>query len=203
MNVAIYTRVSTLDQDPAMQARELRAYVERQGWTVHQEYSDRGVSGAKASRPALNRLMKDARLKRFDAVLVWKLDRFGRSLPQLIENVQALDSCGVRFLAVTQSIDTDQRNPCGRLLLHLLAAMAEFERETILERVRAGMANAKAEGKHIGRPARVFNRDRVVKLRDAGKSWRAISAELGIPVMTAVDAYRVRKGVDHLAPSSR
>lgn len=133
MNIAIYARVSTTDQNCAMQLRELRDYAGRQGWQVFQEYLDHGISGAKATRPALGRLMADARMKRFDAVVVWKIDRFGRSVSQLVENVQLLDSCGVRFIAITQGIDTDQRNPCGRLLLHILASLAEFERETILD----------------------------------------------------------------------
>lgn len=101
-----------------MQPRELREYAARQGWTVDGEYIDHGVSGANADRPALKSLMSDARLKRFSAVVVWKLDRFGRSVQQLIENVQTLDALGVRFVAPNQAIDTDQLNPAGRLLLH-------------------------------------------------------------------------------------
>lgn len=167
-----------------MQLRELREYVARQGWSTHHEYIDHGVSGMKASRPALNRLMADARQKRFDIVLVWKLDRFGRSLQQLIENVQHLDSAGIRFISLTQAIDTDSRNPCGRLLLHLLGAMAEFERETIVERVRAGIATAKAQGKHCGRPAKVFRRDQAIKLHAGGESIRAIAAKMGVSAMT-------------------
>jgi putative DNA-invertase from lambdoid prophage Rac len=192
MNTAIYARVSTEDQACAMQLRELREYAARCGWMVGGEYVDRGVSGAKANRPALKKLMNDARMRRFDAVIVWKLDRFGRSVQQLIENVQALDRSGVRFVSVTQGIDTDEKNPCGRLLLHLLASLAEFERETILERVRAGIANAKAEGKHCGRPARVFDRAKAMELRNGGLSWRVIAKKLHVPVMTVVDG--VRKG---------
>jgi len=192
MNAVIYARVSTEDQTCAMQIRELREYAARAGWTLLNEYVDRGVSGAKANRPALKKLMTDARMKRFDAVIVWKLDRFGRSVQQLIENVQLLDSSGVRFVSITQGIDTDEKNPCGRLLLHLLASLAEFERETILERVRAGIANAKAEGKHCGRPVRVFDRVKAVELRTGGLSWRAIAKKLRVPVMTVVDG--VRKG---------
>ena len=176
-----------------MQLRELREYAARQDWQVFGEYVDQGISGAKATRPALKRLMSEARLKRFDAVVVWKIDRFGRSVAQLVENVQALDSHGVRFIAVTQGIDTDQRNPCGRLLLHILASLAEFERETILERVHAGISAAKAAGKHCGRPRRAFRRDEAIRLRNEGASWRAIAETLGVPVMTVVDS--VRKGV--------
>ena len=182
MTIAIYARVSTADQDCSMQLRELREYAGRQGWTVFAEYIDQGISGVKASRPALNRLMEDARMRRFDTVVVWKIDRFGRSVSQLVANVQLLDSYGVRFVAVTQGIDTDQRNPTGRLLLHILASLAEFERETILERVHAGIAAAQAQGKHCGRPKRTFRRDEAIRLRTEGQSWRSIAAKLDVPV---------------------
>ena len=167
-----------------MQLRELRDYCARQHWDVHQEYVDKGVSGAKANRPALKRLMTDARLRHFDGVMVWKLDRFGRSLQQLIENVQALDSYGVRFISSTQGIDTDQRNPCGRLLLNILGSLAEFERDTILERVRSGIANAQAKGVHCGRPRKVFRRDEARRLHAAGVSIRDIAEKFGVSPMT-------------------
>ena len=126
MIAALYARVSTQDQKCDLQLTELRAFASRSGWDV-EEYVDQGVSGTKRSRPALNRLMADARMKRFGIVLVWKLDRFGRSLQQLVDNVQALDQAGIRFVAVTQSIDTDQRSPMGKFLMHLFAAFAESE----------------------------------------------------------------------------
>jgi DNA invertase Pin-like site-specific DNA recombinase len=201
MRIAVYARVSTTDQDCSMQLRELRDYAGRQGWPVFQEYIDHGISGAKAVRPALDRLMADARLKQFHAVVVWKIDRFGRSLSQLVGNVQLLDSYGVRFIAATQGIDTDQRNPTGRLLLHILASLAEFERETILERVHAGIAAAKAKGKHCGRPNRTFRRDEAVRLRNDGMSWRKIAAQLDVPVSTLMDS--VRKGVARSTAASR
>ncbi len=183
MTAAIYARVSTDDQSCAMQLSELRGYCQRSGWEVV-EYVDQGVSGTKRSRPALNRLMTDARMKRFDVVLVWKLDRFGRSLQHLVENVQTLDALGIRFVAPTQNIDTDTRSPMGKFLMHLFAAFAEFERDLIVERVRAGIAEAKRQGKHCGRPQRVFRRDLVVEARAQGKSWRQISHELGVPIST-------------------
>ena len=166
-----------------MQLREMHEYAARNGFD-YQEYIDKGISGTKANRPALKRLMVDARLKRFDAVVTWKLDRFGRSLQQLIENVQLLDSYGVRFISLTQGIDTDQRNPCGRLLLHILGALAEFERDTIVERVRCGIANAKASGVHCGRPQRVFRRDEAVRLHKAGASIREIASKMDVSAMT-------------------
>jgi putative DNA-invertase from lambdoid prophage Rac len=153
---AIYARVSTQDQNCEMQVRELREYAARRGWDVHAEYVDTGWSGAKASRPQLDRLTRDAALRRFDAVLVWKLDRFGRSVRHCLDGIEALRAHGVRFLAVSQSIDTDESNPTARLLLHILASVAEFERELIRERVRAGIRSAKHKGKTLGRKRVVF-----------------------------------------------
>ncbi len=173
-----------------MQLRELRDYCKHRGWKITGEYIDTGWSGAKASRPELDRLMKDARQRRFDAVLVWKLDRWGRSLAQLVHSVHELSSLGVRFIAVTQNIDTDETNPMARLLLHLMAAFAEFEREMIRERTVAGVRAARANGKKLGRPKRVFRRDEVARLREAGQSWRAIAKDLGVPVSTVIDSFR-------------
>lgn len=170
-----------------MQLRELREYCSRRGWDVHSEYVDTGWSGAKASRPQLDRLMNDARQRRFDAVVTWKLDRWGRSLIQSVQSIQELASAGIRFLAVTQNIDTGDDNPMARFLLNIFAAFAEFERETIRERVACGLRTAKAKGKQLGRPKRVFRRDEAMQLRSEGKSWRAISKQLGIPVSTLVD----------------
>jgi DNA invertase Pin-like site-specific DNA recombinase len=196
IQVAIYARVSTSDQNCESQLRELREYVARRGWHVSAEYVDTGWSGAKASRPELDRLMKDAALRRFDAVLVWKLDRFGRSVRNCLDGIESLRSHDVRFLAVSQSIDTDESNPTARLLLHILASVAEFERELMRERTAAGVRAARANGKTLGRPRRVFRRDAAVQLRDQGLSWRAIAKRLEVPVSTLVDAYKeVRKTI--------
>ena len=162
-----------------MQSHELREYAARMGWQIV-EYSDK-ISGTKAKRPGLDALMADARLKKIDIVLVWKLDRFARSLQQLIQNIQSLDSYGVRFICTTQGIDTDQNNPVSRLMLHIFGAFAEFERSIIVERVRAGMAQAKRKGKHCGRPAPIWRRDEAVELREQGLSFRQIAARLNRP----------------------
>src|SRR5712692_11920979 len=143
MRAALYARVSTSDQNCEMQLRELREYARRRGWEISGEYVDTGWSGAKASRPELNRLMQDASRRTFDAVLVYKLDRFGRSVRNCLDGIEALRAPGVRFLAVSQNIDTDESNPTSRLMLHILAAVAEFERELIRERVCAGVKNAR------------------------------------------------------------
>jgi DNA invertase Pin-like site-specific DNA recombinase len=191
MRCALYCRVSSSDQRCDLQLRELREYVATRGWQIAGEFIDKGISGRKASRPALDRLMDDARKRRFDAVLVWKLDRWGRSLIDSIRSIQELGSLGIRFLAVTQNIDTDESNPMSRFFLHVMSAFAEMEVSLIRERTIAGVRAARANGKVLGRPKRVFRRDEVVRLRDEqGLSWRAIAKELKLPVMTVVDAYR-------------
>lgn len=191
MRVGLYCRVSTSDQNCEMQLRELREYVATRNWKIHAEYVDTGWSGAKASRPELNRLMADARKRRFDAVCVWKLDRWGRSVADSIKSIQELTSLGIRFVAVTQNIDTDESNPMARFLLHIMAAFAELEREIIRERVVAGVKAARANGKTLGRPKRVFRRDEAMRMRAEGVSWRKIAAELGVPLTTVVEACRV------------
>src|SRR5436190_15700127 len=188
MKAAIYARVSTSDQNCEMQLRELREYAHRRGWEVAGEYVDTGWSGAKASRPQLDRLMLDASRRDFDAVLVYKLDRFGRSVRNCLDGIEALRTHEVRFLAVSQNIDTDESNPTSRLMLHILAAVGEFERELIRERVSAGMRSAKAQGtrsgKAIGRPRRVFDRDEVLRLRQDGISFAKIARQLKVGIGT-------------------
>lgn len=129
-------------------------------------------------------------MKKFDAVCVYKLDRAGRSVLHLSQLLAALESYGIRFVAISQGLDTDASNPTSKLLTGILSCVAEFERELLRERTLTGIRAAKASGKHIGRPRRIFRRDEVVRLRNEGMSWRNIAAELKIPVMTAVSAYR-------------
>src|SRR5512147_427430 len=168
--VALYARVSTLNgQDPEMQLRELREYASRRGWTIAGEYIDQGVSGSKDSRPALNRLMVDVRQRRADAVLVWKLDRFGRSLKHLVNAIADLEALGVVFVSLRDNLDLT--TPSGRLMFQIIGAMAEFERALIQERVRAGLRNARAKGKRLGRPHREVDTSRIASLRSMGYSW--------------------------------
>ena len=199
MRAAIYTRVSTADQNPELQLREIQDHATRQGWEIVETYQDI-VSGAKASRPGLNRLMADAMARKFDTILVWKLDRFGRSLVDCLNNIRILEDSGIRFIAVTQGLDTDQRNPASRFLLHVLGAAAEFERSLIRERTQAGRLryqqdyNAGRVGKTVysrsgknlpvGRPKRIFNRKRVVEMRRQRASIRQIAKQLGVGVGT-------------------
>lgn len=190
MKAAIYARVSTQDQHCEMQLRELREYCKRRGWKKPTEYVDAGVSGSRASRPALDKLMRDAADRQFEVVLVWKLDRFGRSVLNLSQAVQQLDSYRVRFIATTQGIDTDSSNPTSRLLLHILSAVAEFEREIIRERTRSGLARAREVGKQLGRPKKVFRRDLVAGMRAKAMSWRKIATLLGVSLATLFDSQR-------------
>jgi DNA invertase Pin-like site-specific DNA recombinase len=186
--VALYARVSTLhgQQDPEMQLSELREYAGRRGLTIYQEYVDQGVSGSKESRPALNQLISDARRCRFDAVLVWKIDRFGRSLKHLVNSLADLSAWGIAFVSLRDNLDLS--TPSGRLMFQIIGAMAEFERALIQERVKAGLRNAKAKGKQIGRPRQQIDRSKVLALRAEGLSWRAISVRLNLGLGTVYRA---------------
>ena len=184
--VAIYARVSTTNhgQDVSMQTHELRDYCERRGWTVAGEYVDAGVSGAKDRRPELDRLMTDAHKRRFDVVAVWKFDRFARSVSHLL---RALDTCrvlGIEFVSLSESLDT--ATPAGRMVFTVLGAVAELERSLIVERVKAGLRNAKAKGKCLGRPKAVVDAKRIASLRAQGLGWKRIAADLGVGVGTVI-----------------
>jgi DNA invertase Pin-like site-specific DNA recombinase len=137
-----------------MQTRELEEYCQRRNWGIAGTYVDRGVSGAKDSRPALNRLMADAGQRRFDAVLVWKFDRFARSVSHLLRALETFHSLDIEFVSLSEQVDTS--TPTGKMVFTVLGAVAELERSLIVERVKAGMRNARAKGKHIGRPPRTF-----------------------------------------------
>jgi putative DNA-invertase from lambdoid prophage Rac len=187
IKAAIYARGSTSDQNNEIQVRELTEYITRRGWELAGIYQDT-MSGAKAKRLGLDALMAEARLRQFDAVLVWKLDRFGRSLVNCINGIQELSAHGLRFIAVSQGLDTDASSPTSRLLLHILAAVAEFERELIRARVCAGVANAKKNGKALGRPKATFDRHKAIEMRAAGMSFPQIAKLLGVGQGTVVRA---------------
>jgi len=177
--VGIYARVSTLDQNCEMQLADLRRYA-GQRFGCCQEYVDEGVSGAQRRRPQLDALMRDARRRHFDVVLVWKFDRFARSLKHLIDSLEEFRALGINFVSYTEGVDTT--TPSGQLLFHVVGAVAQFERDLIAERVRAGMAHARAMGKRIGRPRAVVDTERVRALRDERMSLRGIAKKLDIPV---------------------
>jgi DNA invertase Pin-like site-specific DNA recombinase len=179
MTTAIYARVSTLDQEPENQLQELRRYVEARGWSG-QEYVDRGVSGTKDRRPALDQLVADAKRRRFDILVCWRLDRLGRNLRHLITLLDDLQALGIGFVTLAEGIDTT--SPAGRLQMAVLAAIAAFERDRIAERVRAGLARAKAQGVRLGRPRRQIDSERLAAV--AGLPEREAARRLGIPRST-------------------
>jgi len=188
---ALYARVSTLTgQNPEMQLAELREYASRRGWTIAEEYVDRGISGAKESRPALNKLMADAHRRKFDSVVVWKLDRFARSLKQLVNALAELEALGLAFVSLRDNLDLS--TPSGRLMFQIIGAMGEFERALIQERVRAGLRHARAQGKRLGRPGVRVEAHRIQELRAQGASLRAISRQLGVGLGTVHRALAAR-----------
>jgi DNA invertase Pin-like site-specific DNA recombinase len=190
MRVALYARVSTaIGQNPEMQLAELREYCSRREWEDRAEYVDVGVSGAKERRPQLDRLLIAARRRECDVVVVWKLDRLGRSLKHLVNLIAEWESLGVAFVSLRDNLDFS--TPGGRLMFNIIAAMAEFERDLIRERVKAGIARAKADGKRIGRKRRTdVSPQSVAALRAQGKSWPEIAKELSCGVGTACRAYQ-------------
>ncbi|MGH9773664.1 MAG: recombinase family protein [Candidatus Acidiferrales bacterium] len=184
---AIYGRVSTLEQSCEVQLQDLRRFAS-QRFTSSREYVDTGVSGVQRHRPQLDALMRDARRRLFDVVLVWKFDRFARSLKHLIESLDEFSSLGIDFVSYTEGVDTT--TPSGQLLFHIVGAVAQFERDLIAERVRAGMAHARAMGKRIGRPPAQVNTTEVASLRNQGRSWREIARLLNIPSSTVRRAHQ-------------
>ena len=173
---ALYARVSTNDQHTENQLTELRAYAQARGWTITREYLDEGVSGAKERRPALDDLTRDARRRRFDVVACWRLDRLGRNLKHLITLLDEFQALNVAFVSLAEGIDAT--TPAGKLQMHILGAIAEFERGRLTERVKAGLARAKANGQRLGRPGhRIGRRDLE---RTAHLSVRAAAGELGV-----------------------
>lgn len=177
--VALYARVSTMEQNCEVQLADLRRYAsQRFGRTC--EYVDVGVSGAQRRRPQLDSLMGDAHKRLFDVVLVWKFDRFARSVKHLVDSLEEFRALGVDFISYTEGVDTT--TPSGQLLFHIMGAVAQFERDLIAERVRAGIAYARAMGKRIGRPPSVVDIAEILRLRGQGMSLRAIAKSLNIPV---------------------
>ncbi len=189
MNTAIYARVSTLNgQDPEMQLRELREYCQRRGMNLVDEYVDTGISGARDRRPELDRLLTDAHRRRFDSVVVWRFDRFARSVSHLLRALETFRSLGIEFVSLSEQVDTS--TPAGKLVFTVLGAVAELERSLIAERVKAGLRNARAKGKRLGRPRSYVDAVEIQRLRTQGASWRAVAAALGVSAATALHASR-------------
>jgi DNA invertase Pin-like site-specific DNA recombinase len=180
--VAIYARVSTHDQNCEVQLEDLRRYAD-QRFVLYREYIDVGVSGAQRRRPQLDALMEDARKRLFDVVLVWKFDRFARSLKHLIDSLEEFRALGIDFISYTEGIDTT--TPIGQLLFHIVGAMAQFERNLITDRVRAGIVQARRQGKHIGRPPlRQFTPEEMDEIRQARQGKRASIRQLALQYAT-------------------
>jgi DNA invertase Pin-like site-specific DNA recombinase len=192
VKIAIYARVSTSNgQNPETQLRELRDYCSRRNSDLPCEYVDVGISGSKEKRPELDRLLLDAHHRRFDAVVVWRFDRFARSVSHLLRALENFRSLGIEFVSLSEQVDTS--TPTGKMVFTVLGAVAELERNLIVERVKAGIRNAQAKGKKLGRPRKVPNPEIIAKLRAQGASWRSIGATLGISAATAYSS--AKKGV--------
>lgn len=191
MRAAVYARVSTANQgqSPEMQLREISEYCSRRGWAVHSEYVDVGISGTKEKRPELDRLLADAHRRKFDAIVVWKFDRFARSVSHLLRALETFQALGIEFVSLTEGVDTS--TPTGKMVFTVLGAVAELERSLICERVRAGLRNAKAKGKRLGRPSKNLDAKTILALKAKGLSLRAIAKQLGVGVGTV---YRVVPG---------
>jgi DNA invertase Pin-like site-specific DNA recombinase len=190
--VALYVRVSDARdgrQHPEIQLSELRDYARHRGWEVLPEfvYVDR-LSGSRDSRPELNRLMSDARRRRFNLVLVWQLDRLGRSLRHLVNTLAEFESLGIALVSMRENLDLSV--PAGRLMFQIIGAMAEFERGLISERVTAGMKHAKNRGIHVGRPSVQVDSAKIRELRESGRGWREIAVELKVSVGTLYNRFR-------------
>jgi DNA invertase Pin-like site-specific DNA recombinase len=187
MQIALYARVSTHNgqQDPELQLRELREYCARRGWEISGEYVDH-ISGAKDRRKALDRLMADAHRRRFDAVVVWKFDRFARSVSHLLRALETFRALGIEFVSLSEQVDTS--TPMGKMVFTVLGAVAELERSLIVERVRAGLRNARAKGKRLGRPRVSVSLAKIHTLRADGLTLREIAMRCGISKTSVIRA---------------
>jgi len=180
--VALYFRVSTNLQTIENQRLELEKYCERQGWVIVKTYNDTGLSGSKSDRPALNEMLQDAAKNKFQVLVVWKIDRLARSTMDLLNILMTLKNNGVDFCSTTQAIDTT--TSYGKMVMTLLGAIAEFERDTIIERVNVGLSRAKANGVKLGRPRVGFDVGKALQLKRDGSSWTGIAKELKVSSAT-------------------
>lgn len=184
IRAALYCRCSTSQhQTPDMQLLELREYCSRRGWLIAGEWIDLGISGSRESRPQLNKLLVACRQRKLDAIVVYRYDRFARSLRHLVNALEEFRSLGVEFVSLHEGVDTS--TPNGRLVFGIFASIAEFERELIRERVKSGLAAARANGKKLGRPKRSIDLSQVRQLRARpGATWQSVARELNIPLST-------------------
>src|SRR5271169_148039 len=192
MRIGIYARVSTKDQSCELQVRDLRAYCAARGFDLVREYVDVGQSGAKDSRPELNKLMDDARKRQFDVVVCWLFDRFARSTKHLLSALEEFRSLGIQFISYQENVDTS--SALGQALFTIVSAVAQLERDLIRERVSAGIRNARANGRRFGRPRVEADLEEICQLRAEGFSLRKIAAKLGIADGTVRDRLRGQRG---------
>jgi DNA invertase Pin-like site-specific DNA recombinase len=176
--VALYLRVSTAQQTVENQRLELEKYAGRQDWSIVKVYEDSGISGSRSDRPALQSMLKDAAKGKFSILVVWKIDRLARSVADLLNILQVLRGHGVDFISTTQAIDTT--TSYGKMVMTFLGAIAEFERETIIERVKSGIQRAKEQGVRLGRPKAGVDVQRAMAMKQSGSSLRKIAKELGV-----------------------
>ncbi len=192
MKTALYARVSTTGkgQDTELQLRDLRTYAQARGLDIHKEYVDNGISGRKDTRPALDALMDDAKKRKFNAIIVWRFDRFARSTKHLVTALEEFKSLGIDFISYQENIDTS--SPMGKAMFTIVAAIAELEADIIRERVMAGLANAKAKGRRLGRPGITPEvTQKIIELTKKGFSLRQIATELNVSKSVV---YKVGKG---------
>ena len=180
MRIAIYGRVSTIDQNVDNQIIELEKYCNNRNMSIFSKYIDKGVSGSKESRPEFDRMLADASKRKFDVLLVWKLDRLSRSLKHLLNTLDTLQSLNISFICYSDNIDTT--TPTGKLMFQMVGAFAEFERELIRERVKLGLQRAKSKGIKLGRPKLKVNKYKILQMRNSGMSIRSIAKKLNISI---------------------
>ena len=199
---AIYARVSTNNgQNPEMQLSEIRQYCLKREWTVVKEYVDKGISGSKEHRPALDSLLVDCQKRAIDCVVVYRYDRFARSLRQLVNALEEFRALGIDFVSLHEGVDTS--TPNGRLVFGIFASIAEFERELIRDRVKSGLALAKSKGKHLGRPRVRVDHLQIASLRKQGRSWAEICNLLEISKGTAQRAFlALPKNLSEITPAT-
>ena len=194
---ALYCRVSTNDQKTDMQLTDLRKFSSDRNLIIYNEYVDNGISGSIKKRPALDRLMSDAKKKKFDIILVWRFDRFARSSRHLVEALHTFRHLDIQFISYNENIDTG--SPLGEAMFTIISAMAQLERDIIKERVKAGLKNARNKGKTLGRPKADIDLTRAKEMQNEGDSIRSISIKLRIPRTTLIRALKnqgVQKGME-------
>jgi DNA invertase Pin-like site-specific DNA recombinase len=200
MCIGIYARVSTKDQSCELQVRDLPAYCTARAFELVREYIDVGQSGAKDSRPELNKLMDDACKRQFDAVVCWRFDRFARSTKHLLIALEEFRSIGIQFISYQENVDTS--TPLGQALFTIVSAVAQLKRDLIRERVTAGIRNARANGKRLGRPRVKANLEEILQLRAEGYSLQKIAAKLGIGDATVRDRLESQRGKPYVIGSN-